>query len=344
MDKFKRQQDLTLKCNWPMPEPVFESTNSNSVIISTDSFENNAGIFRYNLYENQLEKILEYDIGMHVEDHAHFIDYDNETLHIIVYDEKLHIIIDLKTKKIINQQEFVNRCPNTKCVQISSKSVNQIHIIQNDFIHYTFDNTNNKFTEVNSSDGLTEINSPKLLYIQMKKQMMILGGSYTDNIYHCKITEPFEWKLMSNVKMPHLCNKYGYVPNYDILSFCDVIIAFYFDGICCNDIWCLDLLNYKWFKSKYSVPKSIATSDEYSYFIKNINTSDIHVLDFVNKQHFIINAHNIFSNEMIKQRRKHFNTLIFGFIGNEEINAVLNIPWTLKQLILLYFPLFIDKK
>ncbi len=69
-----------------------------------------------------------------------------------------------------------------------------------------------------------------------------------DNIYYCNINEPFEWKLMNSIKMPHCVNDELY---YDVLLFGDVIIVFYFDSSKdFYDIWCLDLLNYKWFKLK----------------------------------------------------------------------------------------------
>eukprot|EP01084_Bolivina_argentea_P260614 440168_1 len=138
--------------------------------------------------------------------------------------------------------------------------------------------------------------------------------------------------------MPHIVERSEY---YDVLLFCDIIMVFYFDGYGTNDlyeIWCLDLLCYEWYKSKYNVPKSIGSD---TFFMKSNNNNDIHVLDFRHKLHFVVNIYDLFSDDMIKQRRKKYEILVIGFVKDEEKNMNLNnIPWPLKQLILLFYPLF----
>eukprot|EP01084_Bolivina_argentea_P173066 299747_1 len=113
--------------------------------------------------------------------------------------------------------------------------------------------------------------------------------------------------------MPHCIDDELY---YDVLLFGDVIMVFYFDPDKeIYDIWCMDLLYHKWYKSKYNVPKSIGM---HSYFMKGNNNNDIHLLDFDSQQHFMVNAYDLFSNEMIKERRKHYEILVIGFVKDEE--------------------------
>ena len=76
-----------------------------------------------------------------------------------------------------------------------------------------------------------------------------MGGDSNDNIYCCDMQsndENLKWKLNNQIKMPHCIDD---ELDYDILVFGDVIIAFYFQNKY-KDIWCLDLLDNKWFKSK----------------------------------------------------------------------------------------------
>eukprot|EP01084_Bolivina_argentea_P141481 248595_1 len=121
---------------------------------------------------------------------------------------------------------------------------------------------------------------------------------------------------------------------YDIVSFGDTIICFYFGDSGQFDILCLDLLCYQWFKSKVCVPNSI---DWFAHCIKTIDDY-IHIL---HKDHFKLNVYELFPNDMVVSRRKHYNKLVMGYIKQEENKHMIsNVPCVLKQLILLYFQLF----
>eukprot|EP01084_Bolivina_argentea_P040924 75522_1 len=114
---FKQLQNLPIKCNCPMPRPLFYPKHSNTIILSTDTNQDNPGVFKYNIDNNNCETLQTY-VDFHPEDHGQFIDYNNNTLHILDgYD--LHITMDLETKIINNKHAFV--CTTyPKCVQISS--------------------------------------------------------------------------------------------------------------------------------------------------------------------------------------------------------------------------------
>eukprot|EP01084_Bolivina_argentea_P318420 552199_1 len=199
---FKLLDKFPLQCLDYIPKLSFYPKNSDSIIISTSW----AGVFKYNLHNNNLENILEYvDIEptQYVHDYGQFIDYTNDTLHIFGYDD-LHIAIDLKTKTITNKQSVIFH-GDAKCAQMQIANENQIHILSfYDHHHLKFDCRNEIITNINSNTDVLDNDKtyPKLLYVEATKQLMILGGDEFDDIYYCNITEPYEWKLMKNVKMP----------------------------------------------------------------------------------------------------------------------------------------------
>eukprot|EP01084_Bolivina_argentea_P040921 75519_1 len=114
---FKSLSKLPLQFDYYMPKPLFYPKHSNTIIISTGGSDINPGVFKYNLDNNNCE-ILQTCVDLQPDTHGHFIDYNNNTLHILDgYD--LHITMDLETKIINNKHAFV--CTTyPKCVQISS--------------------------------------------------------------------------------------------------------------------------------------------------------------------------------------------------------------------------------
>eukprot|EP01084_Bolivina_argentea_P223796 378584_1 len=100
-DSFKQLQVLPLECDGYHPKPLYYPHDSNTVIISTDSRENNPGIFKYNINTNKLELIHKYDKcqTMH---HGHFIDYKNEILYIFGGSYNTFNAFNLKTNTMTN--------------------------------------------------------------------------------------------------------------------------------------------------------------------------------------------------------------------------------------------------
>ena len=160
----------------------------------------------------------------------------------------------------------------------------------------------------------------------------------SDKIFYCHTKEKsendeIEWKLNNKIKMPHIIHDERC---YDIVLFVDIIMVFYFDDSC-NNIWILDLFCDQWHESQYTVPDL----DRDSYFLKSFSDNNIHVLDFYNQDHFVVNFHDLLPKELVKSRRKHYNALVVGFIKDQEKkNLISTIPFVLKQLIAYYFPLF----
>eukprot|EP01084_Bolivina_argentea_P072230 131186_1 len=339
---FKQLHTIPLKFHHYHPKPLFYPYNSNEIIITTDYEEINSGTYKYNINSNKLELIHSYRYECQIENHAHFIDYKNEILYICAGVSNSFHGLNLKTNTMTNMGS------NYSGVVVKSvliPSTNKIHILKDYKNHFVFDCNDKMFTEINCNrDALIHSNicNLKLIYYEFSNQLMVLGGTNNDDIFYCNIkkqsTDKMEWKLNNKIKMPHIV---CFECNYDIIVFGDVIIVFYFGGggICgYEDIWCLDLLSHQWFKSEYNTP--VNAGDESDIF-KNNNNNNIHVLDFYGQRHFTINMYNLFSNELIKLRRKHYNKLVIGFIKQQENNNIIpTIPFVLKNLIAYYFQLF----
>ena len=83
------------------PKPIFyPDIDSNVVIISTQSYEDNPSVFTYNLNTNETEIICQYDNNYHIECHGHFIDYKNDTLCTFGGTYDTLMAVNLKSKKI----------------------------------------------------------------------------------------------------------------------------------------------------------------------------------------------------------------------------------------------------
>eukprot|EP01084_Bolivina_argentea_P264441 447943_1 len=165
---FKQSSKLPLKCVLYIPKPLFYPKHSNTIIISTESEDTNPGVFKYNIDDNNLQKLQTYgdSIGYN-ECHQQFIDYNNNILHILSTHGP-HITMDLKTKTMDNPNRFWGCDAGLpKCVEISSMKGDDIHIVSNFQNHFKFDCKGNDFIRVNSAnDKLNKICDPKLLYVE----------------------------------------------------------------------------------------------------------------------------------------------------------------------------------
>eukprot|EP01084_Bolivina_argentea_P023391 43625_1 len=336
------QRKLSLQFQYHVPKPLIYPKNGNSIIISTDSDEKYPGIYKYDLDNNTFKLLHTYDDDQfyRAEEHGQFIDYTNHQLCIFGGTVTASLFLDLITKTIrCNLNTFDDYLGGfTSAINIPSTN-EQIYIFapsENNHIIFDCKQQTELEIDVNLSTDLTY---GKLLYIESTSELMILGQDKRKDIWKCHIEQKsnqtkYDWKIDNKLKMPHAVIDER---DHDVLLYDDIIIVLYFSDKNDNEIWCLDLLHYKWYKSKYNVPKSICSC---SYFMKHNNNNDIHLLDFDSQQHFTANIYELFPNDMTKQRRKHYEILVIGFVKDEEKNMFLNIPWPLKQLILLFFPLF----
>eukprot|EP01084_Bolivina_argentea_P013476 25297_1 len=149
---FKPLRKLPLQCSYYIPKPSFYPKDSNSIIISKNGVDNNAGVFKYNFDNNNLEKLLEYSSSIQPTGHGQFIDYNNDTLHILDSMNDLHVTIDLKTKTINDPCMFncgeIGEYP--KSVEISSTKGDEIHIVADLKNHFKFDCSDTSLTKIDS--------------------------------------------------------------------------------------------------------------------------------------------------------------------------------------------------
>eukprot|EP01084_Bolivina_argentea_P023390 43623_1 len=267
-DSFQKSQTLPYEWGYCMPKPLIYPKHSNHVIISTDGYDDNPGIFKYNLVTNTMENLYKYDNTIRCSYNGHFI--DDNSLFIFGGEYNSFFAFDLNTKSvqtdnrtntILNDIMNCGYCP--KAVHVSWLEINQIHIAitkAKHITHFKYDCNNKTLTKINidifSKLGLEY---PKLIYAEYTKQLMILGLDQKDTILTCDINgnvnqNKYEWKVNNTIKMPHIVEDER---GYDVVSFGDTIIVFYMADSGFYDIWCLDLLCYKWFESKHTTPKSV---------------------------------------------------------------------------------------
>eukprot|EP01084_Bolivina_argentea_P079820 144696_1 len=149
---FKPLPKLPLQFDEYMPKPLFYPKHSNIMIISTEIDDINPGIFKYNLDNNNLEKLQKY-VDFEPVDNGQFIDYNNDTLHILSWDDS-HVEMDLQTNIINNKDKssIIWTCDlhdeYPQCVEISSIKGDEIHIVIDYENRFKFDCSHKLFTKI----------------------------------------------------------------------------------------------------------------------------------------------------------------------------------------------------
>ena len=312
---FQKLQDLPSYFFGYIPKPSVCQNNEGDdcILIASDWEEDNAGIYRYQFKTNELNLIHKYDGNLlKPEYHEQFINKENHILYIFGGSKKSFGAFNLKTKSMEynspNTLSRIGRYPSTTFIP---SPVNQIHAYSHpNYLKYQINDQN--IIKVNASELINNIKRPKLLYIPSKKQLMIFGAHNNDKIWHCDIEQDsnqndYHWKL-NKLKMSHSVD----FDEYNVvLGFENVIFTFYFPFSDHSYIYCFDLLNHQWFKSKYKVPECI-NSVRNMYVIKIGNNA--HILDFEGKHHFKVDFNDLVPNELIKSQREYFKALILGYM------------------------------
>ena len=344
---FQKLQALSKqRFNFETHRPVKYPQNSNSIIISTDKDESNAGIYTFDIDKNEMKLLRQFSSQWLMKrDHGQFIDYIHNDLYLFGGDGWQFCKFNFDEKTIIygsdnhNYNEDIAEIGDyPKTAQISESIIYGAR----GNIHFIFDAKNQRFREI---DVHKQINIAsyyrKLTYIPCTKQLIIAGGDRSDNIYICNIdTNEYQYDYKwhkSRLKMPRkvYCERY-----YKIVPFGDILFVFYLHTIHFNNIWILDLIKQKWFISEYNVPKCFGRR---THLIRDKNDQDIHLLEFQDQLHFKVNGYELIPSTLILIRRKHYHSLIMGYIRHEEKQKnIPNIPSVLKQLILMFYPLILS--
>ena len=310
-----------------------------------------SGCYKYNPNSNKLELMTKYTsfTHHHMSIDTQFMDIMNDTLYLFSSDAE-YLGFNIKTKRTcegrngpVEQIGVSGDFP--KAFYVEESLIKEMHVLGK-WRHCKFDYVTREFTEICYNNY---VDYPKLLYNPLFKQLMILGGDGLDGIWTFDVIKENnarqEWKLHDTLKMPHCV---GWETDYDVLIIGDILFVFYFDAhndedidVKYNDIWCLNLLDNKWYKSKYDAPSGLKRK---SYSMKLKASNIIHLLNFEYQLHFKIDLHDLLSMEFIKARRDYYNPLVIGYVKQKEKDCKTNIPFVLRQLILEYFPVIDCKK
>ena len=133
--------------------------------------------------------------------------------------------------------------------------------------------------------------------------------------------------------------------SYDvILAFEYLIFVFYFDKTKGAEIWCLDILSNGWYKCDWNVPDRfcISTGLKINVYVIKTKSNNIHILDFHYGHHFKANLYDLIPRNVIKFHYLFYKPLVMGYIKQEEnYKMIPSIPFVIKKLISIYFPLFV---
>ncbi len=332
---FKKSHQLSIYMDTRFPKPCKDTINKNCIIISTDFEEETAkpGIYRYNIITNESEIIYKYTNRFKAEQHGQFINSASNKL--ILYGGFYNICetFNLQNNTIeITDNNLIRKCEtNPQNTFVPSKTDPQIHAIDSQCNHYIFHNTNRQTIKLKKSSELQnhDIHYPKILYIKSKNRLFILGSWFDNKIFSYNNDK---WNI-NKLTMPYSVN----YDHYDIINgFGNVLFVFYWEKW---ELFILDLINMKWYKSNNSIPNEFK-SGFYSRYAIKINDS-AHIIDFKNNIHFKVCLFNLIPNEIILSHRKLFHPLIIGYLKEKEKQLSLQtIPYVLKILILNYYQLF----
>ena len=328
---FEWQPELPIRLQCFLPKPCNDPNDADCVLFSTDWDEEKSGIFKYNLITNQLQFLSKYRQKFKPTIHAQFIDASRDRLFLFGGRSRKLNIYNYKLKE---WKRYIGGDLITFPSISHISSSNQAHIIQDNY-HKILDcnslQTNNKM-KIN----YPRVRCPKLIYYESKDTLFIMGG------YHCSVICSFGVKdesgwIKYEQEMPHNVNN----DMYDaILAFDNIIFVFYFQTSGSTDIYCFDLINNKWFKSKYCIPGGMYSSSR--IFVIKHGTNMAHILDFGVKKHVKVCLIDLIPNELKKLHQNRFNKLVIGYVKRQEkVCDIYNVPFVLKQLIFKYFPQFL---
>eukprot|EP01084_Bolivina_argentea_P075126 136213_1 len=313
---FSLLAEIPIDCYYALPKPLKHPLISNCIIMSTDYEERQItpGIYQYNVESNKCSLIYKYNNECTPECHGQYMDPVNNLLYLFGRRNVLNAF-DLKTntmQKINNCHPFAEACTNWPASTYIPFPVNQAHILLDDK-HYKYDIKHKTMIQLKGNSALNGIVYAHLLYIPIKKQLMFLGSSFDSKILSCDIQQnsdqtEYEWK-MCKLKMPRAAEHCTYDT---LLGFDNILFVFYFVE---KDIYLLDLLNNKWFKSKYSLPNFGGGNNTYIFVVQNNYSA--HFIYFYNKIHYKVCLFDLIPKEIVISHRKYYNGLIMGYLREQ---------------------------
>eukprot|EP01084_Bolivina_argentea_P219575 372392_1 len=300
------------------------------------------GIYQFNLNENQVKLISKYPsnfscLGM-------TIDQQNGTIYLCGDNISQFIAFNLKQKlwKTFSFTSDNHYCPWPELCFVTN--LNDVIIHRRSETSYKFNTKSHKLTKIGE---IKKIGSPvfstrvfdannKLLLIQMNE------------LYFCDYT--FQQNTQSSLTIPNTENTPYFKYKYAIAG--NILFSFEIDYNMITSvsnnlyIWCLDLIQNKWFKSVHVKDKMVQDIR----FCEVIGASDctLHFVNFINEfgtgvpKHYTLSLHDLIPKEMREFYASYYKPLVMGFFRQNELNTkCVVLPIVLKEITLLYFPFFI---
>eukprot|EP01083_Nonionella_stella_P058662 153632_1 len=346
--------------------------NQNSVFI----VRNFVGIIKYDLKEQKIITTYTYPSrrGRHFSIFGKrlCIDPNNNTIYIIGGTRESNFIdhdfisFNYRTKQWnLTKLNIDHVFPN--CVFIPSP-INQLHLTFNN-THFRYDETQQTLIALDDNIGTTQtaeteqiflhergypfanelgVNDfpAKFVFNELTMQLMMFQRTCS-NILYCKITDKFQksydWKIHP-VKVPQRITALDEVAI--VMAWNQIVFMFYNqfaigNGSYYNNVWCLDLLQNKWFQSPYKSPEQGSPP----HVVKDCD-NNVHFLDLLDindhPSHFKASLHDFVPLELIKSHQKKIDILITGYIKErEKIDALISIPYSLNRLIFQFCTIFV---
>ena len=293
-------------------------------------------IIKFNIKHNQYNQIatikddiLQYSIDC-------FFDKDENKLHFFRIDDshKMHDILCVDLQSKTQEYSGIYPCPAEKC-QISSCYVNGKNHVFRGREHMIWDSSKHKKLWKIDDTDFAQVNhrgndAPLIAYLsEINEIVMIRCCDYSKaSVWSLKINKESVGKWMKCMDSEIDGSKhYGFVHGFGH-------IMYIIDG---RQIWCLDMIDKKWYKSDKIFSRLItsrygcfaASGGRYCYYLTE--NSRCFKID-------LFEAAPIELQNKIKQRYEIKNNKIcIGYCRENEKDLQLNIPDYLKRIILRYF-------
>eukprot|EP01084_Bolivina_argentea_P104301 186769_1 len=199
--------------------------------------------------------------------HCSAINPENSDLYI--YSQQILTIYNLETKQWNMTKIFIDLihpqliyipspCQELHLFGIAKRKVQSL-------VHYKYSFKSKKIIPLNGINDTLYLKNFGLIYIAFQKRLMIFGGSYSNwcvsrnngnEIWFFDLCArdnyENEWKLYCE-KLPYESTDFTSIVAYDY-----IIFVLYFKRNENKEIWCLDLIHCKWYKSKKIYPLKYA--------------------------------------------------------------------------------------
>ena len=299
--------------------------------------------------DDELEANIDFDPIWH----SAVIDQHNDKLYILSGINSDFAVLDLFTKKWSFDESIKENIPlivlsKSVCIQ----DLNEFHVFGdgNFETHFKW-NKNNFLKPIEILDGIENnkiFRDSAFIYSRKTERMYMFGGwngifldciCYED-IWYCDVKKgvynDYQWKL-SSLKMPQKQKHFA-----TVLAFECLVFVFYIRNDLDKSIWCLDLIQKKWYKSHKLFPCNYGTADA-------VKTKDNHIhficCDWSNAPYHIrLNLYDIVPLELVNEYEKKWRPVIYGYVKEiqmmDDMLRDVIVPISLIEMILKFYPLF----